>query len=164
MLSEAGRLLSRGQRPAVLCLALRQVDATRQAQWQKLTKLSPADMEALLNLELMGVPINPKPATGRLGLTLSRRRNRTYRKASTLLKICCARCSNKKDDQGQNVDHVSSDCKCKFDVCKVARGWWLQVLGKIGLTSCVSAAARHSVADAAATMRHAGPSPPGVRA
>ena len=40
-------------------------------------------MEALLNLELLGVPINPKPATGRLGLTLTRRRNRIHRKASS---------------------------------------------------------------------------------
>ena len=56
---------------------LLQVDATRQAQWQKLTKLSPADMEALLNLEALGVPLQPKP---KLGLTLTRRRNRAYRK------------------------------------------------------------------------------------
>ncbi len=57
-----------------------QVDATRQAQWQKLTKLSPADMEALLNLEALGVPLQPKP---KLGLTLTRRRNRAYRKVGS---------------------------------------------------------------------------------
>ena len=62
------------------CL-LPQVDATSQAQWQKLTKLSPADMEALLNLEALGVPIQPKP---KLGLTLTRRRNRAHRKVCSL--------------------------------------------------------------------------------
>ena len=70
----SGRLLGRTPYTPPLL----QVDSTRQAQWQKLTRLSPADMEALLNLELLGVPIQPKP---KLGLTLTRRRNRAYRKA-----------------------------------------------------------------------------------
>ena len=56
------------------------MDATKQAQWQKLAKQSTADMEALLNLELLGVPISKKSILG--GLWFGSERKRTFRKVS----------------------------------------------------------------------------------
>ena len=54
------------------------MDATKQVQWQKLAKQSTADMEALLNLDLLGVPINKKPTVS--GLWFGTARKRTFRK------------------------------------------------------------------------------------
>ena len=54
------------------------MDPTKQVQWQKLAKQSTADMEALRNLELLGVPINKKSAG--TGLRFGSERKRTFRK------------------------------------------------------------------------------------
>lgn len=54
------------------------MDSTKQVQWQKLAKQSAADMEALRNLELLGVPISRKAAG--TGLWFGGARKRTFRK------------------------------------------------------------------------------------
>lgn len=58
------------------------MDPTKQVQWQKLAKQSSADMEALRNLELLGVPISKKSAGA--GLWFGSARKRTFRKVKRL--------------------------------------------------------------------------------
>jgi syntaxin-binding protein 1 len=58
------------------------LDATRAAQWQKVARLSAADMATLTNLELLGVPVVKRRGAGGLGaITFGRmKRRRALRK------------------------------------------------------------------------------------
>ena len=64
------------------CVHPDKMDSTKQVQWQKLAKQGAADMEALRNLELMGVPINKRSAGA--GLWFGSARKRTFRKVMRL--------------------------------------------------------------------------------
>ena len=55
------------------------LDASKLAQWQKLARLSDADMGTLTNLECLGVPVLKRSKPGRLA-GLVRKRNRAVRK------------------------------------------------------------------------------------
>ena len=56
------------------------MDATKEAQWQKLARLGPEDMQAVLNLELLGVPVRKRGSSS--GISFGRKRKRAVRKAS----------------------------------------------------------------------------------
>lgn len=53
------------------------MDATKEAQWRKLAKLSEDDMAAINNLEFLGVAVRKR---GTSGLAFGRRRKRANRK------------------------------------------------------------------------------------
>lgn len=55
------------------------LDAAKQAQWQKLARLREEDMNAVLNLEYLGVPVRKRGKAS--GLSFGRKRKRAVRKA-----------------------------------------------------------------------------------
>lgn len=54
------------------------LDAQKQVQWQKLAKLQPADMNTIINLEHLGVPVRKRGKAS--GLSFGRKRKRAVRK------------------------------------------------------------------------------------
>ncbi len=59
------------------------MDAQKQVQWQKLAKLQAADMNTIINLEHLGVPVRKRGKAS--GLSFGRKRKRAVRKASHCL-------------------------------------------------------------------------------
>lgn len=59
------------------------MDAQKQVQWQKLAKLQAADMNTIINLEHLGVPVRKRGKAS--GLSFGRKRKRAVRKVS----FCC---------------------------------------------------------------------------
>ena len=59
---------------------LEKMDAQRQMQWQKLAKLQQSDMNTIINLEALGVPVRKRGKAS--GLSFGRRRKRAVRKVS----------------------------------------------------------------------------------
>ncbi len=57
---------------------LEKMDAQRQMQWQKLAKLQQSDMNTIINLEALGVPVRKRGKAS--GLSFGRRRKRAVRK------------------------------------------------------------------------------------
>ncbi len=57
------------------------LDAAKQEQWQKLARLRPEEMGAILNLECLGVPVRKRGKAA--GLVFGRKRKRAVRKASS---------------------------------------------------------------------------------
>lgn len=53
------------------------LDATRQQQWQKVARLTPADMDAITNLEYLGVPVRKR---NKGVMSFGRKRKRAIRK------------------------------------------------------------------------------------
>ena len=60
------------------------MDAQKQVQWQKLAKLQPADMNTIINLEALGVPVRKRGKAS--GLSFGRKRKRAVRK------VCACEC------------------------------------------------------------------------
>jgi syntaxin-binding protein 1 len=56
------------------------LDPTRQAQWQKIARLSRADMAAVTNLEYLGIPVHKRQRGALAGLSFARKRRRALRK------------------------------------------------------------------------------------
>ena len=54
------------------------MDAQKQVQWQKLAKLQAADMNTIINLEALGVPVRKRGKAS--GLSFGRKRKRAVRK------------------------------------------------------------------------------------
>ncbi|PSC68723.1 SM Sec1-family [Micractinium conductrix] len=57
---------------------LEKLDGTREAQWQKVARLTPDDMSMVTNLEYLGVPVRKRNKGG--GITFGRKRRRAVRK------------------------------------------------------------------------------------
>lgn len=57
---------------------LEKLDSTRQAQWQKVARLTPGDMACVTNLEYLGVPVRKRSKGG--GISFGRKRRRAVRK------------------------------------------------------------------------------------
>ncbi|PRW58349.1 SM Sec1-family [Chlorella sorokiniana] len=57
---------------------LEKLDGTREAQWQKVARLTPGDMACVTNLEYLGVPVRKRAKGG--GITFGRKRRRAVRK------------------------------------------------------------------------------------
>ncbi len=55
------------------------MDAAKQAQWQKLARLRPEDMNTIINLEFLGVPVRKRGGRS-VGLSFGRKRKRAVRK------------------------------------------------------------------------------------
>jgi hypothetical protein len=78
------------------------LDATKQAQWQKLAKLSNEDMSTVINLESLGVPVRKRGKTS--GLNFGRKRKRAVRKVllyffcTSVLPLCFSLLSLTKED------------------------------------------------------------------
>lgn len=75
-------VLGRAQVRLLMCYAAThpdKLDSAKLAQWQKLAKLSDADIATLTNLECLGVPVLKRSKPGRLA-GLVRKRNRAVRK------------------------------------------------------------------------------------
>lgn len=58
---------------------LEKLDVQKQMQWQKLAKLQQSDMDTIINLEALGVPVR-KRGKAPVGLSFGRRRKRAVRK------------------------------------------------------------------------------------
>lgn len=56
------------------------LDSVRQAQWQKVARITEADMDVIINLEYLGIPVCKRQKPGLAGLTFGRRRRRAVRK------------------------------------------------------------------------------------
>lgn len=69
---------------ALLCYSAthqEKLDPSRQAQWQKVARLTPADMRIVSNLEYLGIPVYKRQRGGGIaGITFGRRRRRAVRK------------------------------------------------------------------------------------
>lgn len=68
---------------ALLCYSAthqEKLDPSRQAQWQKVARLSAADMAVVRNLEFLGVPVCKRQRGGIAGISFGRRRRRAVRK------------------------------------------------------------------------------------
>ena len=59
------------------------LDTQKQIQWQKLARLRPEDMNTIINLEYLGVPVRKRGKSS--GLVFGRKRKRAVRKVSFLL-------------------------------------------------------------------------------
>jgi hypothetical protein len=58
------------------------LDAQKQMQWQKLARLRPEDMNTIINLEYLGVPVRKRGKSS--GLVFGRKRKRAVRKVHAL--------------------------------------------------------------------------------
>lgn len=68
---------------ALMCYAAthqEKLDPSRQAQWQKVARLSGAEMAVITNLEYLGVPVCKRQRGGLAGISFGRRRRRAVRK------------------------------------------------------------------------------------
>ena len=70
----------------LMCYAathLEKLDVQKQMQWQKLAKLQQSDMDTIINLEALGVPVR-KRGKASVGLSFGRKRKRAVRKVGPL--------------------------------------------------------------------------------
>ncbi|KAK9819584.1 hypothetical protein WJX72_000024 [[Myrmecia] bisecta] len=81
-LSSSGQALSAEDKTRLLMCYVathpEKMDSTKQLQWQKLAKLQAEDMNTIINLEFLGVPVRKRGKT--TGLSFGRKRKRAVRK------------------------------------------------------------------------------------